>query len=99
MNSISTEDTCQLQNVKVFIRNDGRITYVALRDIDVGEELIVSYGHGYFQHVNYTRFECDMSAIAVAAARGDARRVRDTIADCRREGKDVELLVNARAHG
>jgi len=46
INSISTEDTCKLQNVKESIQNDGRtITYVALRAIDVGEELIVSYGH------------------------------------------------------
>ena len=99
VNSISTEDTCKHQNVKAFTRNDGRVTYVALRVIDVGEELIVSYGHGYFKQVNYTRFECGMSAIAVAAARGDTRRMRDMIADRRREGKDVGSLVNARAHG
>jgi len=98
VNSISTEDTCKFLNVKEFIRNDGRITYVALRAIDVGEELIVSYGHDYFQQANYTRFECGMSAIAIAAARGDAGRVRDMIADRRREGKNVSSLVNARAH-
>ena len=49
VNSISTEDTCNYENVEVSIRNDGRITYVALRAIDVGEELIVSYGHDYFK--------------------------------------------------
>ena len=52
VNSISTEDTCKRQNVEVSIRNDGHITYVALRAIDVGEELIVSYGHDYFKQVN-----------------------------------------------
>ena len=103
VNSISTEDTCKHQNVKAHssasIRNDGYVTYVALRAIDVGEELIVSYGHDYFKQVNYTRFECGMSAIAIAAARGDAGRVRDMIADRRREGKNVDSLVNERAHG
>ena len=102
VNSISTEDTCKHQNVKAHssasIRNDGYVTYVALRAIDVGEELIVSYGHDYFKQVNYTRFECGMSSIAIAAARGDAVRVRDMIADRRREGKNVSSLVNARAH-
>jgi ankyrin repeat protein len=100
VNSISTEDTCKHQNVEVSIRNDGRITYVALRAIDVGEELIVSYGHDYFSGANYTRFECgSMSSIAIAAARGNAGRVRDMIADRRREGKNVGSLVNSRAHG
>ena len=72
VNSAATEDTCELQNVEVSIQHDGHtITYVALRAIDVGEELIVSYGHSYFRTIKYTRFECGMSAIAVAAARGD----------------------------
>ena len=102
VNSAAAEDTCELQNVEVSIHNDGhttRITYVASRAIDVGEELIVSYGHSYFRTIEYTRFECGMSAIAVAAARGDSTRVRELVADRRREGKDVGSLVNARAHG
>ena len=98
VNSISTEDTCKLQNVEVSIRNEGRsITYVALRAINVGEELVVSYGHGYFTNVNYTRFECDMPLVSRAAARGDAERLRGMLR--RRPGEDVSHVVNVWAHG
>ena len=56
INSVSTKDTCLRKNVMESIRDDGYITYVALRVIDVGEELLISYGHNYFRHSNYTRY-------------------------------------------
>ena len=87
--------------MEVSIQNDGHtITYVASRAINVGEELIVSYGHKYFRRGDYSRFECGMPAISVAAARGDAEGIRVMVADNQRRGKDTAAaLVNVWAHG
>ena len=91
VNSIAARDTCASRNVKVRIAQQHQpghspITYVATRDIQIGEELLTDYGALYFKgsHKRFVagqRHECGLSALHLACAKGDLESVRALVSN------------------
>ena len=90
VNSISKAESCGAQNVEIretvfpaqsdhlAFHGEAQIpVYVATRNIEVGEELLVDYGGNYFRMRNprFATYECHTHPLAVAATRGDERAV------------------------
>jgi hypothetical protein len=96
VNSIAAEATCNLQNVKMDRLSSGEVVYVAIKEISRGEELLVDYGSLFFKmrrndgQSGRVVYECHMSRLSVASARGDVSLVTRLL----REGSDANTEGN-----
>ena len=102
VNSVASHASCGMQNVDVHPdAQTATVTYVASRDIDAGEEIIVDYGEAYFKSSSELvaagiLYECDASAMHLASGRGDLDGVRGLLSGTASSGELVEL-VNQRS--
>jgi len=101
VNSISILETCDSQNVNPRVETgpykpaESPLRYYAIRDIEVGEELFVDYGAGYFRNPDLlmtASYECGMPRFHVACARGDLDELR-TIA-ARSSPSSLSTVIN-----
>ena len=84
VNSVSNLPTCDLQNVDMILSpgkaGQSPVAYYASRSIQKGEELLVDYGEAYFKNMPKllarVRYECKMSPLHLASARGNVDTAR-----------------------
>ena len=94
INSIANLDTCGRHNVKVVVPHQyswmkigpgkSPVSFVAIRDIRAGEEMIADYGEAYFKNDPMyvkagVRYDCGVPALHRACARGDLETVRSLV--------------------
>lgn len=80
INSIAAEGSCSRQNADLSILPSGELFYVATKAVMEGEELLVDYGPNYFIDSG-TPYECHMTELHRASARGDFETARSLLSD------------------
>ena len=92
-NSVTVRESCSGQNVKMLWGAEGDLTLVAIKPLRRGQELVSDYGHDFFASLPWPRhasYECSMTQLHSASARGDTGEVLVFIEDPRAAGGDID---------